>query len=88
MWDVFIAGVHPNDPIDDYNRQVVFAKISQANGGIFGQGPGNSRESSRLPLAFSDYIYSIIVEDTGLVGGDHTAGHLSLPIGAGRTDSL
>lgn len=65
----FIAGVHPNDPIDDYNRQVVFAKISQANGGIFGQGPGNSRESSRLPLAFSDYIYSIIVEDTGLVGG-------------------
>ena len=67
----FIAGVHPNDPIDDYNRQVVFAKISQANGGIFGQGPGNSRESSRLPLAFSDYIYSIIVEDTGLVGGSY-----------------
>lgn len=34
-----------------------------------GQGPGNSRESARLPLAFSDYIYSIIVEDTGFVGG-------------------
>ncbi|MDE5874985.1 MAG: FtsW/RodA/SpoVE family cell cycle protein [Muribaculaceae bacterium] len=65
----FLAGVHPDDPIDDYNRQVVFAKISQANGGVFGQGPGNSRESARLPLAFSDYIYSIIVEDTGLVGG-------------------
>ena len=65
----FLEGVHPNDPIDDYNRQVVFAKISQANGGVLGQGPGNSRESARLPLAFSDYIYSIIVEDTGLVGG-------------------
>ncbi|MDE6443565.1 MAG: FtsW/RodA/SpoVE family cell cycle protein [Muribaculaceae bacterium] len=65
----FLAGVNPDDPIDDYNRQVVFAKISQANGGVFGQGPGNSRESARLPLAFSDYIYSIIVEDTGLVGG-------------------
>ena len=65
----FIAGVNPEDPIDDYNRQVVFSKIAQANGGVFGQGPGNSRESARLPLAFSDYIYSIIVEDTGLVGG-------------------
>ncbi|MDE6577448.1 MAG: FtsW/RodA/SpoVE family cell cycle protein [Muribaculaceae bacterium] len=65
----FFAGVSPEDPIDDYNRQVVFAKISQANGGILGQGPGNSRESARLPLAFSDYIYSIIVEDTGFVGG-------------------
>ena len=65
----FLAGVNPDDPIDDYTRQVVFSKIAQANGGVFGQGPGNSRESARLPLAFSDYIYSIIVEDTGLVGG-------------------
>lgn len=65
----FIAGVNPTDTIDDYNRQVIFSKIAQANGGVFGQGPGNSRESARLPLAFSDYIFSIIVEDTGLVGG-------------------
>lgn len=65
----FIEGVNPEDPIDDYNRQVIFSKIAQANGGVLGQGPGNSRESARLPLAFSDYIYSIIVEDTGLVGG-------------------
>ena len=64
----FIEGVNP-DPIDDYNRQVIFSKFAQANGGLFGQGPGNSRESARLPLAFSDYIYSIIVEDTGFVGG-------------------
>lgn len=65
----YLEGVNPDDPITDENRQVVFAKIAQANGGVFGQGPGNSRESARLPLAFSDYIYSIIVEDTGLVGG-------------------
>lgn len=64
-----LEGVHPDDPIDDINRQVMFAKFSQANGGMFGQGPGNSRESARLPLAFSDYIYSIIVEDTGFIGG-------------------
>ena len=65
----FLEGVSPDDKIDDYNRQVIFSKIAQANGGVFGQGPGNSRESARLPLAFSDYIYSIIVEDTGMVGG-------------------
>lgn len=65
----FMEGVHPDDRIDDVNRQVMFAKFSQAHGGLFGQGPGNSRESARLPLAFSDYIYSIIVEDTGFVGG-------------------
>lgn len=65
----FIEGVHPEDSLTDYNRQVIFANMSQAHGGLFGNGPGNSRESARLPLAFSDYIYSIIVEDTGFVGG-------------------
>lgn len=65
----YLRGVKPEDPIDDYNRQVVFANMAQANGGLIGQGPGNSRENARLPLAFSDYIYSIIVEDTGFVGG-------------------
>lgn len=65
----FFKGVSPDDKIDDYNRQVIFSNFAQAHGGIAGQGPGNSRESARLPLAFSDYIYSIIIEDTGLVGG-------------------
>lgn len=65
----FLQGVHPDDPVDDMNRQVIMANFAQANGGVFGQGPGNSRESARLPLAFSDYIYSIIVEDTGFIGG-------------------
>lgn len=64
-----LKGVSPDDEVDDMNRQVIMANFAQANGGVFGQGPGNSRESSRLPLAFSDYIYSIIVEDTGLIGG-------------------
>lgn len=65
----FLAGVHPNDKLTDKNRQVVLSKMAQANGGLIGEGPGNSRESARLPLAFSDYIYSIIVEDTGFIGG-------------------
>lgn len=62
-------GVHPTDHIDDYNRQTMLSYMAQARGGIKGHGPGNSRESARLPLAYSDYIYSIIIEDTGLVGG-------------------
>lgn len=65
----FLEGVEPDDPITDENRQVMFSNFAQANGGLFGNGPGNSRESARLPLAFSDYIYSIIVEDTGFAGG-------------------
>lgn len=32
-----------------------------------GVGPGKSRENARLPLAFSDYIFAIIVEECGLV---------------------
>lgn len=51
------------------NRQEMYAYMAQANGGITGVLPGNSRETARLPLAFSDYIYSIVVEDLGLVGG-------------------
>lgn len=65
----FLEGVEPTDEITDDNRQVWFATMAQAHGGVIGKGPGNSRESARLPLAFSDYIYSIVVEDSGLVGG-------------------
>ncbi len=65
----FMEGVDPDDSVTDENRQVIFAKIAQAHGGVIGNGPGNSRESARLPLAFSDYIFSIIVEDIGFVGG-------------------
>ena len=51
------------------NRQEQYSYMAQANGGITGKLPGNSRETARLPLAFSDYIFAIIVEDWGLVGG-------------------
>ena len=43
--------------------------MAQAHGGLVGVGPGQSRETSRLPLAFSDYVYSIVVEDLGFLGG-------------------
>lgn len=51
------------------NTQKILSYMAQANGGIHGVGPGNSREASRLPLAFSDYIYAIVVEELGFFGG-------------------
>ncbi|MBQ4367936.1 MAG: FtsW/RodA/SpoVE family cell cycle protein [Muribaculaceae bacterium] len=56
-------------PLTDKNQQEMFSRMAQAHGGLTGVGIGNSRECSRLPLAFSDYIYSIIIEETGLIGG-------------------
>jgi len=50
--------------------QVQQAKIAIANGGIFmGLGPGNSRQKNYLPQAYNDFIYSIIIEEYGLLGG-------------------
>ena len=55
--------------ITDDNKQEQMSFIAQAHGGLFGVGVGNSRENARLPLAFSDYIFAIIVEELGLFVG-------------------
>lgn len=62
-------GLHPGDTIDDSNTQAMHAQFAIARGGVTGNGLGNSRESARLPLAFTDFIYSIVVEDLGFWGG-------------------
>ena len=49
--------------------QVQQAKIAIANGGITGRGPGNSQQRNFLPHPYSDFIYAIIVEEYGLIGG-------------------
>lgn len=53
----------------DSNSQEHHAFMAIANGKGIGVMPGNSRECSRLQLAFSDYIYAIILEELGLAGG-------------------
>ena len=58
-----------HDSVNSQNSQEIFSIMAQAHGGVWGVGIGNSRECSRLPLAFSDYIFSIIMEEIGLVGG-------------------
>ncbi|MDE6113719.1 MAG: FtsW/RodA/SpoVE family cell cycle protein [Muribaculum sp.] len=57
------------EPITATNRQEQYSYMAQANGGLIGVFPGNSRETARLPLAFSDYIFAIILEDVGFIGG-------------------
>ncbi len=49
--------------------QVIQSKIAIAEGGIFGKGPGSSTQRNYLPHPYSDFIFSIIVEEYGLVGG-------------------
>ena len=49
--------------------QVQQAKIAIANGGITGLGPGRSLQKNFLPHPYSDFIFSIIVEEYGLIGG-------------------
>jgi cell division protein FtsW len=45
------------------------SKIAIATGGIFGKGPGNSSQRNYLPHPYSDFIFSIIIEEYGLFGG-------------------
>lgn len=50
--------------------QVQQANIAISNGGLlFGLGPGNSRQRNFLPQAYNDFIYAIIIEEYGLIGG-------------------
>ncbi|WP_347374187.1 FtsW/RodA/SpoVE family cell cycle protein [Aequorivita sp. Q41] len=49
--------------------QIEKAKIAIASGGITGMGPGKSSQKNFLPQSSSDFIYAIIVEEFGLIGG-------------------
>ena len=53
----------------DGNYQIERAKIAIVSGGIYGQGAGKSVMKNFLPQSSSDFIYAIIVEEYGLVGG-------------------
>jgi cell division protein FtsW len=50
-----------------YQAQQSFIAIS--TGGIAGKGPGNSDQKNFLPHPYSDFIFSIIVEEYGMIGG-------------------
>ncbi|MBR1426727.1 MAG: FtsW/RodA/SpoVE family cell cycle protein [Paludibacteraceae bacterium] len=56
--------------LNDDNYQRSIAKVAIARGGKTPLGvlPGNSQERNYLPLAYADYIFAIIVEETGIIG--------------------
>jgi len=58
----FIAG-------DEVPYQAEQSYIAIANGGVLGLGPGNSEQRNRLPHPYSDFIFAIIIEEYGLLGG-------------------
>lgn len=49
--------------------QIENAKIAIASGGIQGKGPGKSTQKNVLPQSSSDFIFAIIIEEYGLIGG-------------------
>ncbi len=58
---------NPEDTEGTY--QIEKAKIAIATGGIVGRGAGKSVQKNFLPQSSSDFIYAIIVEEYGLLGG-------------------
>ncbi|HEY0752326.1 MAG TPA: FtsW/RodA/SpoVE family cell cycle protein [Chitinophagaceae bacterium] len=63
----FIYGGKEAD--NDKMYQVNQAKIAIAKGGLLGLGPGNSEQRNFLPQAYNDFIYAVIIEEYGLMGG-------------------
>ncbi|MDI9308602.1 MAG: FtsW/RodA/SpoVE family cell cycle protein [Limnohabitans sp.] len=55
------------DPDEDY--QIEKAKTAIATGGVYGLGPGKSVQKNFLPQSSSDFIFAIIIEEFGLLGG-------------------
>ena len=53
----------------DGGFQVQQSKIAIANGGFFGMGPGQSIQRNFLPSSYADFIYAILVEEYGVLGG-------------------
>jgi cell division protein FtsW len=58
-----------SDPTKKTPFQLEHSYIAIATGGIAGKGPGKSTERNILPHPYSDFIYAIIIEEYGLLGG-------------------
>jgi cell division protein FtsW len=68
-WENRIANFSNKDADSDDKYQIEYAKTAIATGGIYGLGPGKSVQKNFLPQSSSDFIYAIIVEEYGLIGG-------------------
>lgn len=68
-WVSRIENFRSPNPNTDGNYQVERAKIAIATGGISGLGVGKSVMKNFLPQSSSDFIFAIIIEEFGLLGG-------------------
>jgi cell division protein FtsW len=61
--------LHPELQNSDKTFQSDHSKIALASGGFFGKGPGNSIEKNFLPHPYSDFVFAMIIEEYGTIGG-------------------
>jgi cell division protein FtsW len=61
--------LHPEKVKKEKSFQADQAKIAIATGGFFGKGPGNSIQRNVLPHPYSDFVFALIIEEYGAVGG-------------------
>ncbi|WP_449438892.1 FtsW/RodA/SpoVE family cell cycle protein [Pedobacter steynii] len=61
--------MHPERQNSDKTFQSDHSKIALASGGVFGKGPGNSIEKNFLPHPYSDFVFAMIIEEYGTIGG-------------------
>ena len=52
----------------DELRQPVGAQLAIKEGGLFGKGIGNSTQKYTVPVIFGDYMFSFLIEETGILG--------------------
>lgn len=70
----FNTATVPPEKFDiDADAQIAHANIAIATSNILGKGPGNSVQRDFLSQAYSDFIYAIIIEELGLIGGGAVA---------------
>lgn len=73
-WKHRLEAIGDNQQIDPDNFKIdddqrAHANMAIASSHIFGCGPGNSVQRDNIPHSYSDFIYAIIIEELGLVGG-------------------
>ena len=73
--DLDIKGFFDKDEVPaakfdiDKDAQIAHARIAIATSHVVGKGPGNSIQRDFLSQAFSDFIFAIVIEEMGLIGG-------------------
>ena len=74
-WQNRVSGFFENKEVPaakfdiDKDAQIAHARIAIATSNVVGKGPGNSIQRDFLSQAFSDFIFAIVIEEMGLIGG-------------------